>query len=318
MHKSRSYLLLGTGREKKDTFIQNICKEYPDAEHYNYHSFDTSPLDLVSTLEGQSLFASSILVRYSFVEQLQKAGIDIIKNYLKSPADGTVLFLISEQNKVQPALMSAFPADAKKVFWPPFDNELPTLVRQICAKNHRNITPDAVEILLERIGNDVQFLDEQLRCLFAACKATTITGQEVDRYIYHSKQENVFTFFESLFKHNLAHSLSILETIFSLQQQSNFLGGLRWQFYQVLQLVIALGSNRSLQDIFRELNIQSKRSKVLYHQASRYYSRAVLESLLARITHCEVELRSMDAHLQQPFLELLSYQLIAHQQRSGR
>ena len=108
----------------------------------------------------------------------------------------TILILQSDTTKVESALKGIFPKEGTKIFWELFEDQKRGWIVRYFREAKLTVTQDAVDVLLEMVENNTQDLKkecEKFVLFFEPGKK--ISGEELEQYIYHSKEENVFTLF---------------------------------------------------------------------------------------------------------------------------
>ncbi len=86
------------------------------------------------------------------------------------------------------------------------------------AKTHhkKKLTQDAAELLVERVGQSMGLLDQELAKVASAISAkSSITPEDVDRLVGRSKSADVFRIMSAIGEGKPAEALSILEQLFA-------------------------------------------------------------------------------------------------------
>jgi len=314
-----AYLLLGPEEGEKSDFIQRIRdliakKSGAAPDEYTYYSFETPVGDAIGLLRNGSLFAAHTLVIYHGAEDIKKKDdVASLSDYLKHPSEhGTIIFT-SGQPRVDGKWTAAVPSDAKKIFWEMFDNQKLGWLTGYFQKQGLSIDRDAAELFLELVENNTQELRREADrlCLFFG-RGTTITEEDVETYLYHSKEENVFSLFDQVVVRDLEGALEILQKIL-LSSENNpvqILAGLSWQFRKLLSLRRLLDRRYDSAEAYRTLSIRSKRNQKTYAIGARNYPAAELENVAVMIGECDASLRSGGSALHPLLLERFLYNVI--------
>ena len=208
-------LLLGPEEGEKSAFIEKITEALAarlgePPERSRFYAGETSMAEIVRCLRNMSLFARHRLVIVSNAEEVKRAEeVAALVEYLASPAEDATLLLLSpgfpgdidrritgDQKKKTPG---AVPFEHQKVFWEMFDNQKQGWVTSFFRQRKISIAAEAVEYILDMVENntrDMRVECERLALFFGPDAAITL--ESVEQYIYHSKEENVFTLFDRI------------------------------------------------------------------------------------------------------------------------
>lgn len=313
------YLLLGPESGEKADFVQNVraaiekrAGEKP--EESKFYPFETGMADLVAMLRNGSLFASHRLVFLDSVDQLSaKADIDLLVEYCAHPVEDATLVLSSDQTQVDKRLSAAVPADLRKIFWEMFDNQKLGWVTSYLRKQGCSITADAANLLLEMVENNTQELRQECdRLALYFGRSHEIAVDDVETFIYHSKEENVFSLFQEMAACNFDGSLEILQKMM-LGSEGNpvaIMAGLIWQFRRLLNLSVLLDERYSARDAFTKLGIRSKRTQKNYEVGGRNYSREGLERILVLAGRYDAMFRRLGSALHPLLLQIFVYSVV--------
>ena len=310
------YLLLGPETGQKDDFINDLRKKILAAtgekpEEYKFFSFETRPSEIVSILRNGSLFSPYRLVIFAGIEELKKKDdTAIFIEYFAKPSNEATLILLSESIQIDGKLEKAAGPKAKKVFWELFDNQKTGWISGYFSKYGISIKPDASELLLEMIENDTQDLRKECEKLVLFFpKGSSIEAADIEKYIYNSKEENVFTLFENLAVLQLETSLDILRKIL-LSKDSNavqLLSGLLWQWRKLLALKQLTDKNHPVDEAFLQADIKSKRQQKLYGQALKNFTLHELEHIIDLTAATDARIRSVRTDLHDHLLMMYLY-----------
>ena len=314
-----AYLLLGPEEGEKSRFIGKITqaitsrlKEEP--EEHKFYTFETEMKHVISLLRHGSLFSSYKIVILSGCEEIKRQDeISLLLDYLKNPRDDTTLILKSGAAKTDKRIESAFKGDSKRVFWELFEDQKKGWIIRYLKEADLCITRDAVDLLLEMIENNTRDLKNECdKFIFFFPAGTEITSEQIEQYIYHSKEENVFTLFDTLMEKDLDSALQIVQKLLLSREYHpvQILGGLLWQFKNLLSLNRLLHQQYSQQDAFTKLKIRWKRSRKTYSQGSRNYSLKGCERIIVLLAEYDALLRQSKTDTHQLLLSLFLYYCI--------
>lgn len=292
--------------------LKKLHREAP--EEYRFYSFETPVQEIVSLLRNASLFSPCKLVLYHGAEEIRKKDdIALLLDYGKNPSKDGVLVLLSDKTAVEKKVQDAFPEGRKKIFWELFDNQKKSWVIGCFKRYNARITSDGADLFLDIVENNTQELERECRnlCLFLGENAE-ITTKDVETYLYHGKQESVFSLFEAASALDLEGSLAILQKLLleGESQPVQLLAGLLWQFRNLQSLKLLLERNFSLSDAFGRLKITSKRNQRIYADAQKNFTAEELENIVVLFADFDEELRSVRTELQAHLFELFLYCIV--------
>ncbi|POR02261.1 hypothetical protein AU468_06635 [Alkalispirochaeta sphaeroplastigenens] len=287
-----------------------------DLEEHSFYAFETPPDQVVDLLQNGSLFGSASLVRYRAVEQLKrKEDLLPLVRYARSPSEQSVLLLESSEVSLHKDLKDAVGSRHTKIFWEMFESQKKGWLSGYFRRHDARIDPEALELLLELVENNTLDLRQEADRLMAFF-GRQITLEHVDRYIYHAKEENIFTLFDAVLAGDLEHSLDIAVKLLVTMEAVQVLMGLSWQVERLfsLQTLSAAGVPRA--ELFQE---QARRSgqriagkrlqKTLLEGLSRY---SLEECRAIRVLTGDTDglLRSVPAALHGGILQQYLYSVI--------
>lgn len=260
MSRSLPPLVLHLGPEEgeKQTAFREIRtalkKQYGDElEEHSFYAFETPPETITNLLQNGSLFGSGILVRYRAVENLKrKEEIAPLVRYAAGPVDTAVLVMESSEASVHAELKKAAGPRNTRIFWEMFENQKQGWLSGYFRRHDVQIDPDGIDLLLELVDNNTLELRQEADRLIAFI-GKKITADDVDRYIYHAREENIFTLYDAIVQRDLEHALDIVGKLIVTTDPVQILLGLAWQIERlyVLQTIRAAGVEKSR--VFDEL-----------------------------------------------------------------
>ncbi|MBI9099613.1 MAG: DNA polymerase III subunit delta, partial [Spirochaetaceae bacterium] len=243
----------------------------------------------------------------------KKSNIDQLIEYCKSPSEDVTLILISDSNKIDSKIEKAIPPVQKKIFWEMFENRKKDWVISFFRKKNLSIDHNAVELLLEMIENNSDSMKNDCdKLAFYFKEGARISEEDVENFLFHSREENVFTLFEKVCKRDLESSLDVLGSIVLAKetQPVQLLSGLLWQFKNLLSLSSLLSRNVPQNDALLKSNIRGKKSQKTYMSGVRSYTTRELEKIISLIEEYDHRLRTVKTEMQDPIIEMFLYNCI--------
>jgi DNA polymerase-3 subunit delta len=264
------------------------------------------------------------------------ADIKDLMDYIERPNKNALLILSSDQiNGVDKRLQAIVPKDAQKIFWEMFDNEKHGWVQQYVQSKNSRISADAIDLFLSMVSNESMIMASELQKLILMKEARAqetdkiqdeaatvkkesasssllleITATDVEDFIYHSKEESVFSLFQEIALRNLTQGLEVLMKLSdSGENPIGILSGLAWQIRK-LQELSNLSQSMTMDQALLKLSIRGKRSQNLYRQALNNYNAEDLQNCADLTARVEIEIRKLGSHIQLHILYLLIYSII--------
>jgi len=312
------HLLLGPENGEKKDFIskleKNITKQYGNPEKYRFYPYDTEIGEIVSIMKNGSLFSSHKIVLINNCEDIKKKNaVELLVDYCKSPADDVTLILISDGNRIETKIEKAIPAAQKKMFWELFENRKMDWVISFFRKKGLNIDRNAVEMLLEMIENNTDSMRNDCEKLaFYFKEGATITEEDIENFLYHSREENVFTLFEKVCKRELEPALDVLSSIVLAKETMpvQLLSGMLWQFKNLLSLSSLLSQRIPQTEALLKSNIRGKKNQKTYMDGVRKYKTSELEKIITLTEEYDHRLRTVKTEMQDAIIEMFLYKCI--------
>ena len=313
----RIWLLLGPEHGQKQDFLaeikEKLTKQFREApEIHKFYAFETPFTDILSLLQNGDLFAAHKLILIHNADEYKKADNELIKGYAKHPAAESTLVLLSDETKAE-TLGRVVPKDQQKVFWEMFENQKKGWVINHFRSLGLTMGDDAVEFFLEMVDNSTDQIRLEAQKLLAFFeKGTTITLEDLDHYLVHTKEENVFTLFERITSGDFPKALEVLKKILSSKETEGIglLGGLTWQFKSLLAFQGKLQERFPAEEAFVALKVFSKKAQANFQIGARHYSLANLQSILILTADFDQRLRQFRTEHHSLLLELYLYYVI--------
>jgi DNA polymerase-3 subunit delta len=317
-----AYLLLGPEEGEKATFMEKIThglatKSGERPELSRFYAGDSRMADVIMCLRNQTLFSAHRLVVLGSAEEVKRADeVAALVEYLGSPAKDATLLLVSAgfAGEIDRKIAAAIPKENQKIFWEMFDNQKQGWVTQFFRQKKIAIDPPAVEYILDMVENntrDMRVECDRLAQFFGP--DTTIRLESVEQYIYHSKEENVFTLFDKICERALTDAEEVLDKILLSREAeaTQLVSGLLVQFRRLAGFKRMLADNYVTAEAFPKLKIFSKKNQRTYSTGNKSFSTAEIEDILQLLAVFDERFRSVRSDLHALLLHLLVYYIAA-------
>ncbi|MEO5783623.1 MAG: DNA polymerase III subunit delta [Ginsengibacter sp.] len=178
-----------------------------------FYGKDANWTEVVNACSRYPMFAERQVVILKEAQQMK--DIDKIENYISNPLASTV-FVISYKGKTidgRSKLAKILKQNgevltAKKLY----DNQLPAWTNDFIQSKGYTITPRALTLLVDHIGNDLsRIANEFEKVLMNLGKRKDISEDDIEKYVGISKEYNVFELQEALSNKNLAKAITIIQ-----------------------------------------------------------------------------------------------------------
>jgi DNA polymerase-3 subunit delta len=319
MDKKNSYLLLGPEEGEKRQFIKNYIQQVGEKfgekpEILKFYTFESNMVDIVSILQNESLFSKHTVCILFDVETIKSGEeLKILVDYLEHPSKTATLFLLSAQiGQINKKIVDKIPAGNKQIFWELAEARKQSWVHSFFRQHKIRIEPSALTFLLEMVENnthDLRSICNRLALFFGP--DTVINNEDLEKYVYHSKEENVFTLFERIAQRDFPASIEILHKIILSGESDGIrlVSGLLWQLRKLLEYKRLIKRNFHPGEISRTLRL-SKKNQHIYSLAHKNYTQQEIGSVLVLISEFDVGFRSMKSDLHTILLQLLIYYIV--------
>jgi len=313
------YLLLGPERGEKARFVQRITNniEKRDGEPPEVHrayAFEAQIPDVLVLLRNGCLFSRHTAVILNDAEQIKsKDDLALLAEYIARPAAESTLILVSDSaniGSVSRKIQDAVPKGGRKIFWEMFEDRKLGWIRSYFDKRRIHISAESAAFLLEMIENNTLELEKECERLALFFGPDTELGIDtISQYIYHGREENVFTLFERLAARDFPAAQEILSKILLSKESDStaLMGGLLWQARKLIDLKRLLLENYSPEEAFSRIDIKGKRRRAVYMKAHEAYTLGEVRSFIPLIAEFEMRLRSCRADLHPVLLQLFLY-----------
>jgi DNA polymerase III subunit delta len=310
-----TYLFLGPEIGQKNEEIIRIQNSYREKtgetpEMHKFYPYDTSMGEVISLMKNGALFANYKFITYMNVEDLKKDEIEELISYVKAPGNDCTLFLRSDKTSVDKKLSNAISKKSVRIFWELFENQKKSWISNYFKKEKIEISLEAVEMILEMVENntdDMRNACSKLSIFFG--ENSQISEEDIEHFIYHSKEENVFTLFKKIALSDFSSSLEILHKIALSGEGSpiQLISGLQWQFRKLLTLSQLFSKRYSREEALSKAQIRGKRNQQTYMDGLKTFTTGDLQRIIVLIAKYDILAREMNKDKHLILMELFIY-----------
>jgi DNA polymerase-3 subunit delta len=314
-----AYLLAGPAEGVMDERVASIAraieaKTGEPPERHRFHAFETRMADVVMVLSNRSLFARRRLVLLSDAQSVKnKADVEALAAYLAAPADDATLVLETSElpGAVAAPIVKLIPKQAQVIFWELFDSAKKGWIVNFFRQRKVGLDPGVVDHILDMVTNNTRELRAECeRLALSVGPGATLDLERAEQYLYHSKEENVFTLFDQLAARDHAGSQEVLDKILLSgdADPQQVASGLLWQFGRIVKYRRLVDREHYNPDEALEtLKIRGRRNQATVVAAAKAYSAAELDAIVALIAELDARLRMGKADLHPLMLQMAVY-----------
>jgi DNA polymerase-3 subunit delta len=248
------------GKDADWAQVMNACKRYP-------------------------VFAEKQVVILKEAQQMNQ--LEKLVSYIENPLSSTIFIVAHKDKNVdgRSALAKLLKTKAvvvstKKMY----DNKLPEWVNGWVSERGYQISPKAVQIIVDHIGNDLSRIQNELEKLIVNLgDRKKMTEDDIEKYIGISKEYNAFEFQDAVAQRNFSKSIKMIQYFESNNKAApiQLILPTLYAFFSKLYAVYGLGTSDERR-IASEVGIPPFLVKN-YMAASRNYAYGKVEQILLLI-----------------------------------
>lgn len=310
------YIICGSDEYARKSAIEEVVSEVISASQreaaltrYSITDFNEST---IAQLKVPTFFADKQVVIVYGIERMKKKDIDIIRTYLENPSDHALLILEGETvpealNKLKDP--NLYIRTSKRQF----ENELAHVAQSIMKKSDRHINPEALTLLLERVGGSESFLRSACeKLILSSERQTEITEDMVIGLVENMSTYDVYALTNALSAKDIDQTLIVLDALIADgAKEIELIGIIGWQIRRLLEGRILHENGHSLQEIGRSLKIYPKYVRLFGDQLKKF-SLVEIRHILDELTELDIRIKSGLADARRD-LELLLIRLCSNQ-----
>ncbi len=219
--KLTGQVFLFAGRESflKERALEQVKSRFvpPEEQAESYAIIDFEHREAADFQAQLHSFAFSsgrrVFALYQF-DKLSSAERKQVYAVLQQPLpEDALVFLLTDETPIAAEVVRSLTDAVQKLdFWPPFENQLPAWVRQEAADAGAQMGPEAAQALLERVGNDLRALSQEIgKLALRVGKSGRIGVAEIEAGVRYIRQDSVFDWIEAIGRKDLRRALRIME-----------------------------------------------------------------------------------------------------------
>ena len=178
-----------------------------------FYGKDAQWPDVVNACMRYPMFGEKQVVILKEAQQMK--GIDKLESYIARPLKSTLFIVSYKDGKVDGRSKfskllkeKAELLTTKKMY----DNQLPEWAADMVRSKGYAITPKAVALIVDHIGNDLNRMENEIdKIMVNLGVGTTITEDDIEKYVGISKEYNVFELQNALARKDLAKAIRFIQ-----------------------------------------------------------------------------------------------------------
>ena len=232
------YFLHGLEPYFINQFVEKVLEvAIPDFEkgfnEYVFFGKDISTNDVLANARKFPMMADRQLVVIKEAQQISdigtKDGQERIEKYAKNPLSSTILvFAFNAEADERKTWVKSFAEHGEMIKFTSFyDSEIPNFIMETCKNEGLKISPKAVQLLTDHIGNNLSAIVNEIQKIKINQKdSVEIDANTIQEFVGVSKEYNIYELQKAITNRNYAKSLQIF-TYFSKNEKENpFIGNL--------------------------------------------------------------------------------------------
>jgi DNA polymerase-3 subunit delta len=250
-----------------------------------FYGKDADWAQVINACKRYPVFAEKQVVILKEAQHMNQ--IDKLLSYIEKPLSSTIFIVAHKDKNVdgRSALAKALKTKAvvvstKKMY----DNKLPEWVMGWVTERGYQISPKAVQIIVDHIGNDLSRIQNELEKLIVNLgDRKKMTEDDIEQFIGISKEYNAFEFQDAIAQKNFSKAIKMIQFFESNHKAApiQLILPTLYAFFSKLYSIYGLGSSDERR-IASEVGIPPFLVKN-YTAAARHYSYGKVEQILLSI-----------------------------------
>lgn len=248
---------------------------------------DTDWAAVINACRRYPMFAEHQVVILKEAQEMRQ--IEKLEAYVDKPLTSTLLFIAYKGKKVDGRTKLAKTLKEKGVLFTTkklYDNELPEWTQSMVASKGFTITPKALHLIIDHIGNDLSRLRNEIdKLALNLGERKSITEDDIEQYIGVSKEFNVFELQQAVARRDLYKAIRIVQ-YFEANPKAAPIQMILPSLYNFFSKVLLVHAAPSKDEQLLATSIGVHRFFVRdYLQAAQRYSQPAVEKLILLLHH---------------------------------
>lgn len=270
--------------EKYKEILHQFQQSHPGEVAKQTAALSDTPLESVLR-EAATLpfFASGLILRIRDLAKIKKSENEMLKSYCEKPYANTLL-IFEAQELEKNHLLFTLAQTAGKIYelkGQDHSSQARAYARERFKSAGRNIQPAALELLVERCGDQLSFMDSMIQSLIGSSSAEEIiTEDAVEALGENWTDTNLFDLTRAIGNRKTSEALEVLAKLLDeVDDPYALVGTLHWQVRRLWEGSMLLDEGASQAVIQQKVKI-SPRQIGFFMKEIRRYKRQQLEKVL--------------------------------------
>jgi DNA polymerase-3 subunit delta len=262
-----------------------------------FYGKDANWADVINACRRYPMFAERQVVLLKEAQQMR--DVEKLEPYVENPLASTILVVSYKEKKVdgrtkfaKSLAKNGIVISTKKMY----DDKLPEWTSELVQSKGLTISPKALMLLVDHIGNDLSRIDNEINKLSINLgKRKNISEEDIEEYIGVSKEFNVFELQDALASKDLSKAIRIIQYFESNPKAApiQLILPSLYAFFSKVFMIFGLNTSDE-KAIATALNMRSSFFVKDYMKAAKLYSYAGVEKAL--LLFHQYNLRSIGIH----------------------
>jgi DNA polymerase-3 subunit delta len=178
-----------------------------------FYGKDADWVSVINACRRYPMFAEKQVVILKEAQQMR--DIDKLESYIENPLNSTLFFVGYKEKKLDGRTRMAKLLKEKAVLLTTkkiYDNQLPEWTQDLVESKGLSISQKALMLLVDHIGNDLGRIENEIdKILINLGQRTSITEEDIEKYVGVSKDFNVYEFQAAIAAKDLAKAVRIIQ-----------------------------------------------------------------------------------------------------------
>jgi len=262
-----------------------------------FYGKDANWADVINACRRYPMFSERQVVLLKEAQQMR--DVEKLEPYVENPLGSTIFVVSYKEKKVdgrtkfaKSLAKNGVVISTKKMY----DDKLPEWTNELIQSKGLSITPKALMLLVDHIGNDLSRIENEIDKLSINLgQRKKISEEDIEEYIGVSKEFNVFELQDALASKDLAKAIRIIQYFESNPKAApiQLILPSLYTFFSKVFMIFGLNTSDE-KAIATALNMRSSFFVKDYMKAAKLYSYAGIEKAL--LLFHQYNLRSIGIH----------------------
>lgn len=334
------YLLLGPEKGLKEEYIRKLKADLGSCEVSKFYGFEDYEAELFAQLNNNDLFADHKLVVLEQTQEIKaKDKVKALAEYIKKPSDCATFVMTSDELFVAPEIMGSVPEKNVVRFYEMFEGKKEEWLRSFFRRNSFSIDSAACNAIIEKVENNIHDFENVCSQLVVYLSTvpgkTSVTADDVDDYLVHTREETDFSLFAYVARGRLDSALECLHTLLRTKDAASVTAmcASRLATYFRRALSVQMNSKKGLGmgtkgyedgSAFTTKYFEGDRpvtrlkDKEVYRDACRLYGVRDMERILVTLAEYDIRIKESGTAMQQTVMEKCLVDVIKHKGRHSK